>query len=228
MKINIHFTLAVIAILLSGGISVSSHDDDLLFSPVKHYPFKIALTFDDGPHPGFTGRIISVLSKEKIHATFFAVGSRMSEYPYLARYIVKEGNELAGHTFTHRNLTRLSKEEIVRELESTRTMIKSISGTDCRLFRPPGGRYNKGVVSISERLGYSMVLWTVFPKDHDENNPDVIIKKVLAQATDGGIVLLHSGRDATIAALPEIIHSLRRRGFRFVTVSELVLCKVNY
>jgi peptidoglycan/xylan/chitin deacetylase (PgdA/CDA1 family) len=108
-----------------------------------------------------------------------------------------------------------------RELGVTRSLIEDISGKKCLYFRPPGGQYNAKVVKEAGELGQGMVLWSVFPKDHEVDDRSVIIARVLAQAHDGGVVLLHSGRESTLSALPEIIRLLREKGYRFVTVAQL-------
>ena len=217
-----HVVLAVAAVLIFWGIAVASRDAELLFLPLHRYPYRIALTFDDGPHDGYTGRLISVLDKANVPATFFIVGSCLEQRPELARALRDHGHELGGHTMTHRNLCRLPEREVAAELSRMRELVRLQCGSDCRLFRPPGGRYDEKVLDVARKLELSLVLWTVFPRDHEENDPAAIARRVLEQADDGGIILLHSGRQPTIDALPHIITALRRRGYRFVTVSELM------
>ncbi len=227
-KISLHLTVyryeaivALIILLLTGSIIVSSKDDERSFPPPQRYPYQIALTFDDGPHPHFTESIISILRAEDVKATFFLVGTKMTEHPSLAARLAVEHHELAGHTFSHRNLSKLSREDIRRELQVTKQLIVDLARQDSMFFRPPGGQYDRDVLSVAEEMGLSMVLWTVFPKDHEEKSADKIVEKVLAQATDRGVVLLHSGRPATLQALPKIIRELKRRGYRFSTISQL-------
>jgi peptidoglycan/xylan/chitin deacetylase (PgdA/CDA1 family) len=212
--------LAFIILILTGSFSLSSRDPGQAPASPR-YPYKIALTFDDGPHPEFTDRIVSVLRKENAHATFFVVGIQAAKYPYLVQELSLAGHEVAGHTFTHRNLSHLSDGEIRRELTVTGELIYDIIRKRSLLFRPPGGQYDARVIRVAEEMGLEMVLWSVFPKDHEEENADAIVEKVLAQAQDGGTVLLHSGREPTLAALPRIIEQLRSKGYEFMTVSEL-------
>jgi peptidoglycan-N-acetylglucosamine deacetylase len=228
-KINYNITiyryeiiLAAIVLMLTGSIVVSSPDNNWQKKTIaRQYAFKIALTFDDGPHPVYTGKIIEILRKHRVPGTFFVVGIQAIKYPGLVRDIVSSGNEIAGHGFTHRNLAKLSANDDKIELESTSKILNDITGVKIALFRPPGGRYDKKVVKVADTLGEKMVLWDVFPKDHEENNSQIILHKVLAQAKDGGIILLHSGRTPTIEALDEIIDSLEKRGFEFVKISDL-------
>ncbi|MHB9154723.1 MAG: polysaccharide deacetylase family protein [Endomicrobiales bacterium] len=228
-KINLSFViyryeliLAMIVLLLTGSVVVSSRDrQEDLPAPSRYCPYRIALTFDDGPHPYYTDRLITVLEKENVKASFFLVGRLAVQYPELVQHLSLAGHELDVHTFTHRNLARLSGDEVRRELSLTARVIEGITKRRTVFFRPPGGQYDAKVLAAASATGQHMVLWTVFPKDHEENDPDVIVQKVLAQASDGGVVLLHSGRDATLEALPRIITALRQKGYAFVTVSQL-------
>jgi peptidoglycan/xylan/chitin deacetylase (PgdA/CDA1 family) len=212
--------LLLIILFLTGSLFIAPKPVAML-PPAPRYPYRIALTFDDGPHPLFTDSLLRLLRDNNVHATFFVVGRLAMEYPNLAGEISLAGHELEGHTFTHRNLNRLSDKDVTRELVMTKGILEKITGKQSLYFRPPGGRYNGRVVNLAAASGLSMVLWTVFPKDHEEPNPDVILARVLAQASDGGVVLLHSGVPATYQALPRIIRELRSRGYRFVTISEL-------
>jgi peptidoglycan-N-acetylglucosamine deacetylase len=213
--------IVTVLLILSGSIVVLSRDTELKNRPFTSYPFKIALTFDDGPHPYFTEKIVELLDKKDVPATFFVVGMMALRYPYLVNLMASGGNEVAGHTFSHRNLTTLSNPEIKRELLVTDQLIKDITGRKSSYFRPPGGRYNDAVLEVSKALGLKMILWNVFPKDHEEESAKVILDRVLAQAKDNGVIILHSGRVATLQALPEIIDELKKKGFEFVTLEEL-------
>jgi peptidoglycan/xylan/chitin deacetylase (PgdA/CDA1 family) len=228
-KINFHLViyryeliLAVIVLLLTGSIVVSSKDrvKDLAIHDPR-YPYRIALTFDDGPHPEYADKLVSVLRQNNVPATFFVVGKMVLQHPELIQELSLAGHEIEVHGFTHTNLTKLSAEEVEKELTGTRSIIEDITGKKCFFFRPPGGQFNNKVIKKATSLGMEMVLWSVFPKDHEENDPQVIIQRVMSQATDGGVVLLHSGRDPTLAALPEIIKRLREKGYEFVTVERL-------
>ena len=188
---------------------------------VTHPLYRIALTFDDGPHPVFTEKTIAALEREQVPATFFVVGAQVEKYPDLALKLARAGHEVAVHTYTHRNLCRLPDAEIKKELISTQQLIERITGKKPVLYRPPGGQHDPRVERAAEKFGMSMVLWTVFTNDHIVNDPAVISESVLRQAADGGIILFHSGRPATLSALPGIIQELKSRGYRFVTVTQL-------
>jgi peptidoglycan/xylan/chitin deacetylase (PgdA/CDA1 family) len=214
--------LAAIILLLTGGIVVSSKDKAIDFTfRDPRYPYKIALSFDDGPHPDFTDRIVGILRENKVPATFFVVGRMALEYPQLVEELSVSGNEVEGHSYNHNNLTKFSEQQIIKDLNLTRGLIEDLSGKKSFFFRPPGGNYDLKVVKAAGSVGEEMVLWSVFPKDHEENDPKVIVDRVLKQAADGGVVLLHSGREPTLIALPVIIKELRERGYQFVSVMQL-------
>jgi peptidoglycan/xylan/chitin deacetylase (PgdA/CDA1 family) len=214
--------LAAIILLLTGSIVVSSKDKvkDFSFQDPR-YPYKIALSFDDGPHPYFTDRIVGILRENRAVGTFFVVGRMALEYPQLIEELSVSGNEVEGHSYNHTNLTLFTENELSKDLNLTRGIIEDLSGKKSFFFRPPGGDYNLKVVKAAGLANEEMVLWSVFPKDHEENNPQIIIDRVLKQATNGGVVLLHSGREPTLAALPVIIKELRARGYQFVSVMQL-------
>jgi len=214
------FILALTGLFLAISLN-QSRLTDKNFLPVTE-PRQIALTFDDGPHLFYTPQLLSILQKEKVPATFFLVGTQIHNHPEITRQIIDYGHEVAIHTYNHRPLSELSNAEIILELERTRLLLKQTANYTSRLFRPPGGRYSRRVIEVARIFGYTMILWDVFPKDHEENNPDVIIQRVLSQAKNNSVILLHSGRPATMAALPTIIERLRRRGYTFVTVSQLL------
>ena len=214
-------------LLLSGAVIPSSWEppmpipqrpsDDL---PPKH-PW-IALTFDDGPHPIMTERLLQVLQEEHVPGTFFIVGKMAARYPLLVQEIARQGNELANHTYNHYRLTRLDNAKVLDELDQTREVIRRITGQDTILFRPPGGDYTRRMLRATTKAGYRMVLWTTLTNDFRGVSSRVIYRRVMDGAQDGGIILMHSGMKNTVDVLPEVIAKLRQRGYHFVTVSQLM------
>ena len=182
----------------------------------------IALTFDDGPHPVMTERLLEVLQKEHVPGTFFVVGKMADRYPQLLREIAADGNELANHTYTHPRLTNLDDQSILGELAQTRLVIRRLTGQDPVLFRPPGGDYSRRTLSVTSRAGYRMVLWSVLTNDVQGATPHMIYHRVMNKAGDGGIILMHSGIKNTVDILPKVIDKLKERGYHFVTVSTLL------
>ncbi|MBI4396687.1 MAG: polysaccharide deacetylase family protein [Elusimicrobia bacterium] len=213
--------------ILLGSVALFSRDSD--FFPTRPpYPNRIALTFDDGPHPEFTGRILRVLEEHQVAATFFVVGKQAARYPDLLKAMDRRGHELANHTYNHPNLALLHPTDVVRELDETRGVIESVTQRRQRFFRPPGGQYKASTLDTANRSGYQMILWTVFPQDHvPAITPETIYERVMATARDGGVVLFHSGVEATLAVLPRVISDLRAKGFQFLTVSEMLEEKIN-
>jgi peptidoglycan/xylan/chitin deacetylase (PgdA/CDA1 family) len=182
----------------------------------------IALTFDDGPYPFYTPLLLHVLERSNVHATFFVVGRSAQEFPELVLRIIASGDEVGNHTFNHVALTKLSDQAIENQILSDGTLLRQFTGQPLSLFRPPHGRFNAHVVVIAHELGYHTIFWSDSPGDVKDIPPSLIVKRVVGEATPGGIVLLHSGQYRTIEALPVIIDRLRKQGYRFVTVTQLL------
>jgi len=193
-----------------------------LFPREPWTPRRVALTFDDGPHPAYTSRILEILRAGQAKATFFVVGSQAALHPEALRMILLRADELGNHTFSHPNLTRVARADLLDELDKTRRIIKKAGARDPLLFRPPGGDFNGGVLSAAREAKYRVILWTVLPRDHESPPPTEIAGRVLAEVSDGGVILLHSGVENTVRALPRLLDELRARGFRCVTVGELL------
>jgi peptidoglycan-N-acetylglucosamine deacetylase len=182
----------------------------------------VALTFDDGPKPGITELLLSVLQKESVPATFFVIGRHATAYPDLAKKIADAGMQIENHTYTHPNLTMLSPQAIERELVRTLASVKAATGQRMRFFRPPGGNINPEVTRIAAQWGLTPCMWTVDGEALENGHPQRLVDFVVQRATPGSIILLHNGRMTTAEALPNIIAGLRRKGFRFVTIDQLV------
>ena len=183
---------------------------------------EIALTFDDGPYPFYTPLLLHELERSRVPATFFLVGRSCQEFPELVEDIVSDGDEIGNHTFNHYKLTHLSESAIEQQIALDGKELAPFSHEPITLFRPPHGRYDHRVVALAHAMGYSTIFWNDSPEDTKDVSPALITRRVLAQATPGGIVLLHSGQYRTVEALPVIIDRLRSEGYRFVTVSQLM------
>jgi peptidoglycan-N-acetylglucosamine deacetylase len=181
----------------------------------------VALTFDDGPHPAFTHEILQILGQEGAKATFFVVGKQVKLYPELLKEIAASGNEIGNHTYNHLNLTTLAPSQVDAEIRMNEQIIKQVTGLNPRYFRPPGGHYDSQVVDIAKDNGEDMALWSVASRDTDRPPADYICRRVLNNVQNKGIILLHSGVEQTIEALPVLIKELKKRGYRLVTLSEL-------
>ena len=189
-----------------------------------HLP-EIALTFDDGPNPVYTSQILAILQTYNVKATFFDVGYLVKDYPNIVRQEFLQGNSIGNHSWSHPELTRLSATGIFSQLVSTSDAIQSVIGTRPTIFRPPYGSFNRIVLSQAIRLNLSTIIWNNEAHDWATPGVNVIARRILNLAQDGGIILLHDGggfRAQTVAALPIIITTLRQRGFTFVTIPQLL------
>lgn len=197
-------------------------------------PKKIAITFDDGPDPIYTPKILSILKNNNAPATFFIIGANGTQNQGLLRQMVAEGNEIGNHTFTHPNVTGISDKQFSFELNSTESLLASAIGRHSLLFRPPYAEDIEPVtpdqihpVQFATDQGYYTVSMHIDPGDWSSPGVDQIVNNVVNSAASGqgNIVLLHDGggdRSQTVAALPQIIEGLRAKGFDLVTVSDLM------
>jgi chitin deacetylase len=185
----------------------------------------VALTFDDGPWPRETDRVLAVLKEHKVKATFFMIGRHLETYPQIARRVRDAGHEIGSHSWNHSIRPRGARSEITR----TDAILKRLLKQETPLFRPPFGALHNGMAKNAKALGKTVVLWSADSNDWDHASADSIYNKVMLQTRPGGIILLHDGggdRTATVQALPRIIKSLRSKGYRFVTVPELLALRV--
>ena len=190
---------------------------------------RVALTFDDGPHPGRTKRILSLLDRYSVKATFFILGCNAEYYPEPLEMAVRAGHEIEDHSFDH-----VTRGKTVRELEESITktaeIIERASGRSPRYFRPPEGKCTPELDSALATLGYDTVFWTVDSRDWTGKPADAIARDVLKNVRDGDILLFHDYTcpgENTLHALEKIIPALLSRGFRFVTVEELLARSEN-
>ncbi len=186
---------------------------------------KIALTFDDGPHPVYTPQILEILDEYGIPATFFMIGENVKNYPATAAKVIDAGHEIGNHTMTHGFLTKKSTADIKREILGCERSIYETADCRPKLLRPPGGKYKSSLCDIAGALDYDIVLWTVDTHDWAHKPPKDICAKVTAVVKSGDIILMHDfiGRNSpTPAALKLMIPELKKRGFEFVRVSELI------
>lgn len=187
----------------------------------------VALTFDDGPWPVYTSKTLDVLKAENVHATFFMIGRNIRNYPALAKRVVAEGHAVGNHTWNHPARPRGARSEIVR----TDAIFKKTLGITPTLFRPPYGKLRNGLADVAKQQGKAVVLWSADSSDWNRGTKSSIYANSLLHIRPGSIILLHDGggnRASTVAALPDIIASLHARGYRFVTVPELLAMHVAH
>ncbi|MGZ3516719.1 MAG: polysaccharide deacetylase family protein [Vulcanimicrobiaceae bacterium] len=187
-------------------------------------PKLIALTFDDGPYPMTTPLLLDELQRLHVPATFFLIGRDAEQWPELAQRIEGSGHEIADHTYTHPNLDELTPEQVRGEIIKGRDTLFAIVHDPAvnTVFRPPHGRYTVQTIEVAQQLGYKTVLWTDDAGDWRSITPQMLAEHVEAHATAPEIVLLHSGKLATIEMLPDVVTRFRAAGYRFVTVGDLL------
>ncbi|HKU66754.1 MAG TPA: polysaccharide deacetylase family protein [Candidatus Baltobacteraceae bacterium] len=187
-------------------------------------PKLIALTFDDGPYPIFTPLLLEQLQRLHVHATFFLIGRDAEQWPDLARRIESAGNEIADHTYTHPNLDEETPDQVRAEILEGRDILYGLVHDPSVnvYFRPPHGRYTVQTIRVAQELGYQTILWTDDAGDWRKTTPAKLLAHVENFATAPDIVLLHSGKLATIQMLPEMVARFEAAGYRFVTVGQML------
>lgn len=183
----------------------------------------IALTFDDGPWPESTTQILDVLKKNNIKATFFWVGRYLQANPALGKKVVAQGHAIANHSWSHQYY-KYNEEGASREIDRTSALIQEQTGVKVSMFRPPGGILTNGLVDYAQKKKYAVIMWSVDSLDW-RSSAESLLENVLRQANSGGIVLMHDGggnRSKTVTSLPKIIDELKKKGYEFVTVPELL------
>lgn len=187
-------------------------------------PKVVALTFDDGPHNGYTQSILAVLQQQKAKATFFELGTNIKKYPALSKACASNGNLVGLHSWNHKDFTKLSADEINTQLQDSQGILKEASGQATRWFRLPYGASNTQIDGQLTTQGLKLAWWTADTSDWKTPGVDAIVNAAVKGARPGAIILMHDGggdRSQTVAALPKIITALRAQGYSFVTVDEL-------
>ncbi len=185
-------------------------------------PF-VAMTFDDGPHATLTPELLNLLAAHHMKATFFVVGENAAEYPDILRRVVREGHEIGNHSWSHPNFGKMSDEGIRSQLQRTDDAIRAAIGTRPTLMRPPYGSLSSRQKHwIHEQFGYRIILWDVDPLDWKRPGAAVIRNRIVKEARPGSIILAHDIHPQTIEAMASTFDELQAKGFKFVTVSELI------
>lgn len=224
---GLYLSIIVLSLVLLG---VSIRTMDLALPSIAKHPGTyylvqteekvLALTFDDGPDPLFTGHILDVLKEKNVKATFFVLGMNAQGNPELLKRISEEGHEIANHGYSH----SYTPTKFVCELTHTDELLYELLQKRTTYYRPPGGIISESVLTGVKEQGHILTLWSIDSKDWQNPGPPRIIQNVVKNSFPGGIILLHDGgerREQTIQALGPIIDQLREQGYRFGTVSEL-------
>jgi len=191
---------------------------------------QIALTYDDGPNDPHTLRLLEILARHEVKATFFLIGHYVRQRPEIAREVAKAGHVIGNHTFTHPLLIFKSAAEIRRELSDCRAAIQDAIGGHSNLFRPPFGGRRPATLSIARELGLEPIMWNVTGYDWNAPPAAVIQQKVTKQIRGGDVILLHDGghkkmgadRSQTVQATDHLIKKYKQEGYSFVTIPEMM------
>lgn len=210
---------------LSGSVPISTRAQAPVYRSVKNEACRIALTFDDGPHPYQTKQILDILERYQVSATFFMVGVNVENYPDAARAVIEAGHEVGNHTYSHRHFYRVSSLEIQKEIGKCEDTLEELCEYRPHLFRPPEGALNACVESCSENNDYSLILWSLDTRDWETKNAEKIVETVLSSVQPGDIILMHDYigvNSQTPQALEILLPKLLQKGFEPVTVSQLL------
>jgi peptidoglycan/xylan/chitin deacetylase (PgdA/CDA1 family) len=183
----------------------------------------IAMTFDDGPSAKLTPELLDLLAKRHIHATFFVIGENAERHPEILQREAREGHEIGSHSFTHPAFAKMSDAAVRKELQKTDDVIRAAIGHSPTLLRPPYGSITARQKKwIHDEFGYKIILWEVDPDDWKNPGPAVVTSRIVRQTRPGAIVLSHDIHAGTIKAMPDTLDQLQAKGFKFVTVSQLI------
>ena len=215
--------LLVVLIFLQT-FSLRAFSQTMVYHSVPTETKRIALTFDDGPHPSQTHRILEILDQYQVKATFFMIGVNVQNYPDAAKEVISRGHEVGNHTFSHKRMTTLDEASLAKELSACEDVLEELCEYHPHLFRPPEGVLNAYVKHCSERGDYTLILWSVDTRDWEVKNADVIAERVLSAVQPGDIVLMHDyvAHSKTPEALEILLPKLLALGYEPVTVSELL------
>lgn len=181
-------------------------------------PHRVALTFDDGPYDKVTPRLLDGLRERGVKVTFFVLGSRLKGREHILARAAEEGHQIANHSYSHSNFTKLSADEIAREIGNTADEAEAACGQRPWLVRPPYGAVNK---KVKEAVSEPFIMWSVDPEDWKYRDAQTVYNTVMESVEDGDIILLHDAYESSMEAALLIIDALSERGYDFVTVEEL-------
>jgi peptidoglycan/xylan/chitin deacetylase (PgdA/CDA1 family) len=195
----------------------------LSYSQVSGVGKTIAITFDDGPSPKLTPMLLDILKQRGIKATFFVIGQNAAEFPDILKREVAEGHEIGNHSWSHPQLNHLSADGVTAQIEKTNAAIRAAIGHDPVLIRPPYGATNAKLDHrFNDQYGMKVILWDFDPLDWKYRNSARVEREILSQTKPGSIILVHDIHATSVAAMPETLDALIAKGYKFVTVSELI------
>lgn len=220
-----YFSLLLSMIFLLFPFPVSAQNERHVIREGDRSSMKIALTFDDGPHPYRTDEVLNLLERYGVKATFFVIGENVSYYPEPFKRTIALGHEIGNHTYHHALLSGTCEKNIEEEIKKTDEIIFQTAGYRTKLFRPPEGAYGECALKAAQNMNYHTILWTVDTRDWEKPPASAIVENVMKNTVGGSILLFHdymSKNAHTLEALEILIPKLLERGYEFVTVSELI------
>jgi peptidoglycan-N-acetylglucosamine deacetylase len=198
-------------------------EQNITFNSVHADGPYIAMTFDDGPSATLTPKLLDLLATRHIKVTFFVIGENVAEHPEIVARAAREGHEIGNHSWSHPNFGKMSDDNVRSQLRRTDDAIRSATGNRPTLMRPPYGSITaREKLWIHDEFGYRIILWDVDPYDWKRPGPAVVRNRILKETQPGSIVLSHDIHPGTIEAMPSTLDALEAKGFKFVTVSELI------
>lgn len=180
---------------------------------------QVALTFDDGPDPVYTPMILEGLEKRDVKATFFLMGKQVELYPDIVKEMYEKGHQLGNHSYSHRQMTKMSEEEVLNEFDKTNELIEQITGIIPEVFRPPFGSLND---SVESRIDMVEVLWDIDPLDWCTSDTGTVVQRIVSKVDDNQIILMHDSSQTSVNAALQIVDILQKQGYEFVTVEDII------
>jgi peptidoglycan-N-acetylglucosamine deacetylase len=204
------------------------------FTKINTQELVVALTYDDGPSPTYTNQLIDLLNRLEAKATFFVIGQNIETHPETVKKIIDSGHEIGNHSYSHQKLIWKTPAFVRSEIDKTDELLRQLGVKQEILFRAPFGYKRFTLPYILKQMHKKNIMWNVDPKDYQETNPEVIAQRVLEKVQPGAIILMHDGgsdsqnetlsdRTATIAATEIVIHKLQAQGYKFLTVSQMLV-----
>lgn len=183
----------------------------------------VAMTFDDGPHPTLTPRLLDMLKARRLKATFYVIGNRVVQWPDIVKRIADEGHEIGNHTWSHPNLAKLSDASVMAQIDRTTDAVYRVTGRPPVTFRPPYGAFTRRQrLMLYDTRNLPTILWSVDPQDWRRPGASVVASRILSGARPGSIILSHDIQRGTIAAMPQTFDGLVARGLKFGTMSQMM------
>ena len=223
--ISISLLINLLSAFLSANANYRSNSDEDIYHSNKNDYMKIALTFDDGPHPRYTAQILDILDKYNIKATFFVIGINAKNYPDAMVNVIKRGHEIGNHTFSHPHVSCLNPNTLKTEVEQCESAIYELTDHKTKIFRPPEGFIDADVRTVLRDLDYKVILWDIDTRDWANSKPEDISNYVIENIASGDIILMHdyiAHNSPTPEALNLFLPVLLKKGYKFVVVSELI------